>query len=130
MEKYYKDIEASLFKVKTCQGWFIQADTIEDALGLANKRGDYKLEDLEQIGTSVAILGTSPKYEDVINMRDQLERAWALLGHEDAALTLCDVSQQSELLLAYHKWYLEHRGTVTDSSPEAMVEMYKANNCG
>lgn len=105
MEKYYKDIEASLFKVKTCQGWFIQADTIEDALGLANKRGNYKLEDLEQIGSSVAILGTSPKYEDVINMRDQLERAWALLGHEGAALTLCDVSQQSELACSdtYHK---------------------------
>ena len=45
-------------------------------------------------------------------------------------LGLFSVSQRSELLLAYHKWYLEHRSTVTDSSPEAMVEMYKANNCG
>ena len=91
-EIYYKNIEACLFKVKTCPGWHIQADTIEDALGLANKRGNYKLEDLEQIGTCVAIIGKSPKYDDVINMRDQLEHAWALLGHEDAALTLCDVS--------------------------------------
>jgi len=45
-------------------------------------------------------------------------------------LNLQNVSQRSELLLAYHKWYLEHRGTVTDGSPEAMVKMYKANNCG
>ena len=82
---YYKDYETSLFAVKNCKGWHIAADTIEDALGLANKRGEYKMEDLEQIGTCVTIIGKSPKFDDVSNMREQLKRAWALLGHEDAA---------------------------------------------
>lgn len=58
------------------------------------------------------------------------EGAWGKVADENKALIIQLVSQHSELLLAYHKWYLEHRGTVTDSSPEAMVKIYKANNCG
>ena len=39
-------------------------------------------------------------------------------------LNLHGVVLRSELLLAYHEWYLKNRGTVTDSSPKAMIEMY------
>ena len=59
-----------------------------------------------------------------------LEMEANVVQTSDSGLHLQRVSQQRELLLAYHKWYLEHRGTVPDSSPEAMVKMYKANNCG
>jgi hypothetical protein len=39
------------------------------------------------------------------------------------------VRQQSELLLAYHKFYLKWRGSVTDSRAEYCVDAFLANNC-
>jgi hypothetical protein len=69
---YYKDIDTQLFEVKNSGGWFIAADSKEDALGLANKRGDYKETDIVQIGSCSTIFGKSDNYEDVINMRERL----------------------------------------------------------
>ena len=88
---YFKDFETNLFAVINCPGWHISADSIEDALALANKRGDYKITDLKQIGSCVTIIGKSNNYEDVINMRDKLERAWELLSNENSDLHLQNV---------------------------------------
>lgn len=71
-QKYYKNFEANLFEVKGSGGWFISADNKEDALGLANKRGNYSEDDIIQVGTCATIFGTSDKYEDVINIREKL----------------------------------------------------------
>ena len=69
---YYKDIDTQLFEVKNSGGWFIAADSKEDALGLANKRGEYQENDIVPIGSCSTILGKSDNYENVINMRDKL----------------------------------------------------------
>jgi hypothetical protein len=69
---YYKNIDTQLFEVKNSGGWFIAADNKEDALGLANKRGEYKETDIIQIGSCSTIFGKSNNYDDVINMRDKL----------------------------------------------------------
>lgn len=71
-EKYYKNLDATLFEVKGSGGWFISADSKEDALGLANKRGEYTEDDIIQVGTCATIFGTSVNYKDVINIREKL----------------------------------------------------------
>lgn len=43
-------------------------------------------------------------------------------------LPLGGVSGRSELLLAYHEYYLKWRGTVSDSSAKYCVESFLASN--
>lgn len=74
MEKYYKNFDANLFEVRGSGGWFISADSKEDALGLANKRGEYSEADIIQVGTCATIFGASENYEDVINIREKINK--------------------------------------------------------
>ena len=67
---YYKTIDTNLWDIK---GWIVAADTIEDALGLANKRSEgNNIKDIKQIGSTTVVLGTSKNYQDVVNMRERL----------------------------------------------------------
>lgn len=122
-EIYYKDFETNLYAVKNCKGWHIAADNIELALGLANKRGEYNIDDLEQIGTCVTILDTSPKYEDVINMREQLTRAWGLLGHEKSN---CNIPLVVRCSLLDDCGKQDWRCYETTS----LMNRYRCENCG
>jgi hypothetical protein len=75
MSKFYKNIDQNLYEVKGNCKWFISAKSKEDALGLANKRGEFTEDDIIFIGTGCCstIFGTSDKYEEVINMWDKLD---------------------------------------------------------
>lgn len=73
IEIYYKDIDQNLYEVKNSGGWFISAESKDDALGLANKRSPFTEDDIIHIGTCSTIFGTSENFEDVINMRDKLK---------------------------------------------------------
>ena len=70
-EIYYKAVSKSLFKIKNSGEWFICAETKEEAFGLANKRSEYKMEDIELIGSCETILGTTDNYKDVIDFHNK-----------------------------------------------------------
>ena len=56
-------------------------------------------------------------------------KAYAKIYHKEQ-LNLCGVSQQRELLLAYHKHLDSFNDPTTYNASEEMIDDYLANNCG
>lgn len=61
----------------------------------------------------------------VVNLDETIAYYETLLKkHEHHVCVLFGVDNQRELLLAYHKFYLKWRSSVSDSSPEYVVDAF------
>ena len=72
-----------------------------------------------------------------INTKEEFELAYGakikitdLLKKYEKQLTLTDVSQQREPLLAYHKHLDSFNDPTIYNASESMIDDYLANNCG